>query len=242
LRSFLSLMAVLLVGSALSACSTTTNPDSLAQNDPYEPTNRQFFEFNQSLDKHVARPAAVFYNHVVPEPARDGIHNMLDNMDEPVTFANDVLQGEKSRALETFGRVLINSTLGIGGLIDMASKMGIPDHSEDFGQTLGVWGVGEGPYFVAPLLGPAPPRDLAGKVVDYGFDPFTYARFDGYKTLGYARAGMGVLDLRARNIDTLDQIERTSLDYYATQRSLYRQYRDSEIRNGASDSGDLPQL
>lgn len=242
LRPFLSFMAVIVVGSALAGCAATTNPDSIAQNDPYEPTNRQVFEFNQGLDKHVARPLAVFYNHVVPEPARDGIHNMLENMDAPVTFANDVLQGEKTRALETFGRIVINSTLGIGGLIDMAGKMGIPGHSEDFGQTLGVYGAGEGPFLVLPLLGPAPPRDLAGKVVDYGFDPFTYARFDGYKTLGFARAGMGILDLRARNIDTLDQIERTSLDVYATERSLYRQYRNSEIRNGAPDAGDLPQL
>jgi phospholipid-binding lipoprotein MlaA len=124
----------------------------------------------------------------------------------------------------------------------MAAKMGIPPHTEDFGQTLGVYGAGEGPYFVAPLLGPAPPRDLGGRVVDIFFDPFTYARFDGYKTLGYSRAGMGLLDLRARNVSTLDQIERTSVDFYATQRSLYRQYRNSEIRNGAPDIENLPEL
>lgn len=242
MRHLIFLAAIALASTAVAGCSTTSNPDSLAQNDPYEPTNRAIFDFNQKLDKHVARPVAVFYNHVVPEPARDGIHNMLDNMDEPVTFANDILQGEKTRALETFGRIVINSTIGVGGLIDMASKMGIPDHSEDFGQTLGVWGAGEGPYFVAPLLGPAPPRDLGGRVVDYGFDPFTYARFDGYRTLAYARAGLGIVDLRARNVDTLDQIERTSVDFYATQRSLYRQYRNSEIRNGAPDVNDLPEL
>ena len=230
------------MGTALSACTTTTNPDSLAQNDPYEPTNRKIFEFNQSLDKHFARPIAVFYNHAVPQPVRDSVHGILYNMDLPVTFANDVLQGEAHRALETFGRVTINTTLGVGGMFDMATKMGIPDHTEDFGQTLGTWGVGEGPYFVAPLLGPAPPRDLAGRVVDYGFDPFTYIRFDGYKTLGYTRAGMEVLDLRARNVSTLDEIERSSVDYYATQRSLYRQYRNSEIRNGKPDTENLPDL
>ena len=227
---------------ALSGCASTNNPDSLAQNDPYEPTNRQIFALNLKIDRYVARPVAVFYNRVAPEPMRDGIHNMLANMDEPVTFANDILQGEKTRSLETFGRIVINSTLGIGGLIDMAAKMGIPPHTEDFGQTLGVYGAGEGPYFVAPFIGPAPPRDLGGKVVDIFFDPFTYARFDGYKTLGYSRAGVGVLDLRARNVGTLDQIERTSVDYYATQRSLYRQYRNSEIRNGAPDINNLPAL
>jgi phospholipid-binding lipoprotein MlaA len=242
LRQISVLLTVLLMGTALSACSTTNNPDSIAQNDPYEPTNRKIFEFNQALDKNFARPVAVFYNHAVPEPFRVGAHNVLANMDKPVTFANDVLQGEPSRALQTFGRVFVNTTIGLGGVIDVATKMGVPDHTEDFGQTLGVWGVGEGPYFVAPALGPAPPRDLGGRVVDYGFDPFTYIRFDGYKTLGYARAGLSVLDLRARNVQTLDDIERSSVDYYATQRSLYRQYRNSEIRNGKPDSGNLPDL
>jgi phospholipid-binding lipoprotein MlaA len=242
LRQIRALLAVLLMGTALSGCAATTNPDSIAQNDPYEPTNRKIFEFNQSLDKNFARPVAVFYNHAVPEPFRLGLHNVLANMDKPVTFANDVLQGSPSRALQSFARTLTNTTLGIGGVMDVATWMGIPDHSEDFGQTLGVWGVGEGSYFVAPLLGPAPPRDLAGRVVDYGFDPFTYIRFDGYRTMGYARAGLGVLDLRARNVETLDQIERDSVDYYATQRSLYRQYRNSEIRNGKPDTSDLPNL
>ena len=236
------LLTILLAGAALGGCTTTTNPDSLAQNDPYEPTNRDMFAFNQKLDKNFARPVAVFYNSTVPVQIRDRFHNMLENLDEPVTFANDVLQGEPVRATQTLGRLTFNTTLGIGGMFDIASKMGIPDHSEDFGQTLGVWGSGEGPYWVLPLVGPSPPRDTAGKVVDIFLDPLTYARFDGYHTLAYARAGMGVLDLRARNIDTLDQIERTSVDLYATQRSLYRQYRDSEIRNGAPDTTDLPNL
>ena len=236
------LLTILLAGAALGGCTTTTNPDSLAQNDPYEPTNRDIFEFNQKLDKNFARPVAVFYNSTVPEQIRDRFHNMLENLDEPVTFANDVLQGEPVRATQTLGRLTFNTTLGIGGMFDIASKMGIPDHSEDFGQTLGVWGSGEGPYWVLPLVGPSPPRDTAGKVVDIFLDPLTYARFDGYHALAYARAGMGVLDLRARNVDTLDQIERSSVDYYATQRSLYRQYRNSEIRNGAPDTSDLPNL
>jgi phospholipid-binding lipoprotein MlaA len=236
------MLTILLAGAALGGCTTTTNPDSLAQNDPYEPTNRDIFDFNQKLDKNFARPIAVFYNSTVPEQIRDRFHYMLENLDEPVTFANDVLQGEPVRATQTLGRVTFNTTLGIGGMFDIASKMGIPPHSEDFGQTLGVWGSGEGPYWVLPLVGPSPPRDSAGRVVDIFLDPLTYARFDGYRTLAYARAGMGVLDLRARNVDTLDQIERTSVDLYATQRSLYRQYRDNEIRNGAPDMTDLPNL
>jgi len=237
--SFLSVIAICAMA---GACTTTNNAESLAQNDPYEPTNRAIFDMNLSLDKYFAKPIAEVYNTVVPEPARDGVHNMLTNMDLPVTFANDVLQGEPLRATQTLGRMTINSTLGIGGLFDMATHMGIPDHTEDFGQTLGVYGAGEGPFLVVPLIGPAPPRDLGGKVVDIFFDPFTYARFDGYKTLGYTRAAMDLVDVRARNIDTLEQIERTSVDFYATQRSLYRQYRNSEIRNGKPDTSDLPEL
>jgi phospholipid-binding lipoprotein MlaA len=237
-----SLLAVLLGAAALAGCTTTTNPESLAQHDPYEPTNRAIFDFNNKLDKNFARPVAVFYNHAVPEQVRDAFHNMLANLDEPVTFANDILQGSPVRGAQTLGRITFNTTLGIGGAFDIASKMGIPDHTEDFGQTLGVWGAGEGPYWVLPFVGPSPPRDSAGKVVDIFLDPFTYIRFDGFRTLSYARAGLGVVDLRARNVDTLDQIERTSVDYYATQRSLYRQYRNNEIRNGAPDTNDLPNL
>lgn len=237
-----TILAVLLAASALAGCTTTNNADSLAQNDPYEPTNRDIFAFNQGLDRNIALPVAKFYNRAVPEFARDRIHNVLYNLDLPVTFANDVLQGEAGRGAETFGRLAINTTLGIGGMFDIATRFGIPDHTEDFGQTLGVWGSGEGPYLVMPLLGPAPPRDLAGKVVDNFLDPFTYVRFDGIWTFTYVRAGMGILDLRARNVDTLEQIERSSVDYYATQRSLYRQYRNAEIRNGAPDTSDLPDL
>jgi len=238
----LSMIAVIAAGLALSGCETTTNPESLAQNDPYEPTNRKVFELNQSFDKHLARPVAVFYNHAVPQQARDAIHNLLANLDEPVTFANDVWQGSPKRAAQTLGRITFNTTLGIGGMFDIADKMGIPPHTEDFGQTLGVWGAGEGPYLVLPFVGPAPPRDAAGRVVDIFQDPFTYIRFDGIHTFTYARAGLGILDLRARNVETLDQIERTSVDLYATQRSLYRQYRKSEIRNGEPDTEELPNL
>jgi phospholipid-binding lipoprotein MlaA len=237
-----SLFAVLMVGAVLGGCATTTNPESLAQNDPYEPTNRKIFELNQGFDRHLARPVAVFYNHAIPQFFRDRIHNVLYNLDLPVTFGNDVLQGEAKRGAQTVGRFTVNSTLGIGGMFDIASKMGIPDHTEDFGQTLAVWGAAEGPYLVMPGVGPGPPRDLAGHVVDLFMDPLAYVRFHGQWSFSYVRIGLGVLDLRARNVDTLDQIERTSVDYYATQRSLYRQFRNSEIRNGAPDTGDLPNL
>ncbi len=110
------------------------------QNDPYEPTNRAVFEFNQQLDHHVARPVAVFYNHAVPQFARDGVHNFVTNIEKPVTLAGDALQGKSHRAGETFARFVVNSTIGIAGLVDVDCMVGISDHSEDCGQTLAVYG------------------------------------------------------------------------------------------------------
>jgi phospholipid-binding lipoprotein MlaA len=239
----LSLTVALL--SVLTAGCSTTNPEALAQNDPYEQTNRSVFKMNMAIDNAVAKPVAKFYNHAVPVPVRDSIHNVLTNLDKPVTFGNDVLQGQAVRASETLERFTLNSTLGVAGVFDVATIMGVPDHSEDFGQTLAVWGVGEGPYLVMPFMGPAPPRDLAGDVADIFRDPLTYLKFHGSDTWYAVRSGVGLLDLRARNVETLQQIERTSIDYYATTRSLYRQYRNAEIRNGApepQDTSDTPDL
>lgn len=229
----LVVLAVLAAG-----CATSKDPEAVAQNDPYEPTNRAISNLNSKIDNYFAKPVAKFYNHAFPQFARTGVHNFLTNLGKPVVFGNDLLQGEGERAGETFGRFAVNTTLGVGGLVDVASMIGIPEHDEDFGQTLGVYGVGEGPYLVVPFMGPNPPRDLAGNVVDIFMDPTTYITFHGSDTWYAVRSGVSILDLRARNIDTLDQIERTSIDVYATTRSLYRQYRNSEIRNGKPDTSD----
>ena len=227
----IAVLAVLAAG-----CSTSKDPEAIAQNDPYESTNRAISDFNSSVDNAVAKPVAKFYNRAVPEFARTGLHNFLTNLDKPVTFGNDILQGEAERAGETLGRFTVNTTLGVAGLVDVASMIGIPDHTEDFGQTLGTYGVGEGPYLVLPFMGPNPPRDLAGNIVDIFIDPTTYIKFHGSDTWYAVRSGANVLDLRARNVDTLEQIERTSIDVYASTRSLYRQYRNAEIRNGKPDT------
>ncbi|HXJ01761.1 MAG TPA: VacJ family lipoprotein [Micropepsaceae bacterium] len=210
------------------------------ENDPYESTNRAIFEFNRQVDDNFALPVARFYRDVVPDPARTGIHNFLTNLDSPVTFGNDLLQGDFRRGGQTFARFITNSTIGLGGLIDMASRFQIPDHTEDFGQTLGVYGSGEGPYIVVPFLGPAPPRDLFGRIVDIFLDPFTYVGLRSKTEWMIGRGGFEVLDLRERNIDTIDQIQRTSIDYYATVRNLYRQSRDAEIRNNTQTPENLP--
>jgi phospholipid-binding lipoprotein MlaA len=226
------------MGILVAGCAASKDPEAIAQNDPYESTNRSISDFNTKLDKYFAKPVAQGYNYVVPQFARNGVHNFLTTLDKPVTFGNDLLQGEGTRAGQTLGRFTVNVTLGVGGLVDVATMMGIPDHTEDFGQTLGVYGVGEGPYLVMPFMGPKPPRDLAGGIVDIFIDPTTYISFHGSDTWYAVRSGVSILDLRARNIDTLDQVERTSIDLYATTRSLYRQYRNSEIRNGAPDTSN----
>jgi phospholipid-binding lipoprotein MlaA len=209
-------------------------------NDPFESTNRKVFEFNQSLDKHVARPVAVFYSRAVPEFARDGIHNVLVNAGTPVTLANDLLQGKPRRAFDTFGRILVNTTIGIGGWVDVAAKTGIPEHTTDFGETLAGYGVDEGPYLVAPILGPSDLRDSIGYGVDIAFDPTTWIAFQSATWFKFGKAVGGVVDTRALNIGLIDDLERSSLDVYATERSAYRQHRQSVINHGKPDVQDLP--
>jgi len=238
-----SVVSALGLSLMLGACSTPS-AESLAQNDPWEKTNRDIFDFDVRVDHAVARPIAKGYRSVVPEPVRDGIHNALTNLNQPVVLANDVLQGDGDKAVNTAGRIVINSTVGIGGLIDVASKIGIPGHDNDFGITLGKNGIAEGSYLVLPFAGPMPPRDLLGKAVDQAFDPLTYVRFHGKDTWMVVRFGIGILDSRAATLDAVETIERSSIDFYATTRNLYRQSRNAKINEGkpSSASDDLPNL
>ena len=235
------LLSALAMGLMLGACSTPS-PDSLAQNDPWEKTNRDIFDFDVKVDHAVARPIARGYRNVVPEFARDGVHNFLTNLNSPVVLANDVLQGEGDKAKNTFGRIVINSTVGIGGLIDVATKLGIPYHDNDFGISMGKAGVAEGSYLVLPFAGPMPPRDLVGNGVDVAFDPLTYARFHGSDTWMVVRFGLGILDSRAAQLDAVETIERSSIDFYATTRNLYRQSRNAKINEGKPGTDELPNL
>ena len=225
----------------LGACSTPS-ADALAQNDPWEKTNRDIFDFDVRVDHAVARPIAKGYRTVVPEPVRDGIHNALTNLNSPVVLANDVLQGDGDKAANTAGRIVINSTVGIGGLFDVASRMGMPGHDNDFGITLGKNGVAEGSYLVLPFAGPMPPRDLLGIAVDQAFDPLTYVRFHGKDTWMVVRYGIGIIDSRTSQLDAVESIERSSIDFYATTRNLYRQSRNAKINEGRAGADDLPNL
>lgn len=225
----------------LAACSTPT-PEALAEHDPWEATNRDTFAVNVWVEHNVAKPVVEGYRAVVPEPARDGVHNFFINLHAPVVLANDVLQARPKWAAQTVARVVINSTIGIGGLIDVAAKIGIPYHSNDFGVTLGVGGAAEGSYLMLPLLGPRPPRDLLGSAVDGVFDPFTWSRFPGRHELLTARTAGDIVDTADRNLDQFEEIERTSIDFYASTRNLYRQSRAAQIRGEGALFQGLPDL
>ena len=208
-------------------------------NDPLESMNRVFFGLNEYLHDYLLKPVATTYNYL-PVPVRDTIGNFLGNLNNPVILFNDVLQFEPKRAWETTERMVINTTVGVGGLFDVADYLGIAKHDEDFGQTLAVWGVGEGFYIVLPVLGPTNPRDAFGKLaIDSYLDPLNYwlGNTDRDEFI-WARAGIGGIDQYAGIVEELEQVRSTSIDYYAAIRSMYRQKRQSEIKNG--DESGLP--
>lgn len=212
-----------------------TDDDEEDVNDPLEPINRVIFEFNEFIQDAFLRPIAKLYNENVNVTVRQGIGNFLENLSSPIVIANDILQGEFERAMRTFSRTLINTTIGIGGLADAAGELGIEGHDEDFGQTLGVYGVGEGFYLVLPVFGPSSPRDVIGKmVIDNYFDPvgIWLDNTDRTKVI-YSLTAAGGIDEYAGIVDELNQVKKTSVDYYAAVRSLYRQKRETEIHNGS---------
>jgi phospholipid-binding lipoprotein MlaA len=205
-------------------------------NDPLEETNRAIFGFNQAVDHALLIPAAQTYRAVLPPPVQQSVHDFLQNLNNPVIFANDVLQGQLGLAGQTLARTAINTTVGVGGMFDVAKTVGIPHHSNDMGITLATWGVAEGPYVMVPVLGPSNPRDIVGSIADGFADPGDYVA--GQHHLYYAILARRVtsgIDVRSRNIENLAEIEKTSLDYYATIRSLHRQRRAAQVRHEQSD-------
>lgn len=238
--SFSKFFAVILIAVvALTGCADENGireAQQLEQNDPIEPFNRAIFSFNNGLDTVLIKPVAQAYRWITPDPVRNSIRNFLDNLRSPVVFANDLLQAEFTRAGTTLVRFLLNTTIGVAGLIDVAEEMGLEQHKEDFGQTLATWGLGEGFYLVLPVLGPSSARDAVGTVVDIFLDPLTYIANDTENEwMLYSRAIMDGVDTRSRNIEKLDQLKRDSVDYYASLRDVYRQRRAAEIRNGGVD-------
>ncbi len=201
------------------------------ENDPIEPFNRAVFQVNHFLDQLLLKPIAILYRAATPEIVRDGVDNFLANLRTPVVLANNLLQGQFEQGRLTLGRFMLNTILGVGGLVDVGGMVGMPERrSEDFGQTLAVHGVGPGPYLMLPLLGPSNPRDALGRVVDLAFDPLFFL---APTAVSLGRYGAETVSFRERNLETFDDLERSSLDLYAATRTLVRQLRANEIRNGA---------
>ena len=221
---------VLLAGALLGFAADGRAQDAYDVNDPLEDVNRAVFEFNQAIDSIILKPAAELYVFVLPEEARHRIANILKNLGEPLNLVNNLAQGKFERAGSTLTRFAINSTIGVGGIFDAATDWGYERTPEDFGQTLASWGLGEGPFLMLPLLGPSNPRDAVGFGVDLVTDPMGFLLTD---EAGLARSITSGVSQRAAYLDELESVESTSVDFYAALRELYRQYRATEIRDGA---------
>ncbi|HWW63132.1 MAG TPA: VacJ family lipoprotein [Sphingomonadaceae bacterium] len=227
---------------ALSACATTGNVDRLTQEkDPLEGFNRGMWNVNQALDKVAMKPASSVYRTVTPKPARRGLSRILANLEEPWSFINNLLQGKPKRAVRNLGRFVVNTTIGVGGLADHATELGIEDSPEDFGQTLATWGVKSGPYLVLPLLGPSTVRDGIGSGVAMFADPWRVCLDQCVDTSTTTRLGVSaaqIVILRADATESgADTFLKTSLDPYAAARSAYFQSRRAAIRDNENESG-----
>jgi phospholipid-binding lipoprotein MlaA len=233
-------LAVPTLASAQEAAPASEPAPAAASGDPWQGFNRNLFGVHQAVDGAVLEPVARGYRAVTPRPVRTGVLNFLRNLKAPVIFANDVLQGEVGRAGNTAGRFAINTTLGIGGIFDPATSMGLERHDEDFGQTLAVWGVPSGPYLFVPLMGPTTVRDGAGQIIDSVFDPLTWADFDDVDTVRATRGVLTAVATRELLLDQIDSFEAQGGDLYVTYRSAYEVAREAAIQNGRADVQDLP--
>ena len=236
LAATVSRIAALAVSLSVVGCATkppASDPEALADykatNDPFEPTNRVFYAFNDGLLTYVLTPVARGYNYVFPAPVRTGIHNVLNNLGAPVQFANDVMETKPRRAGDTFVRFIVNSTAGVGGIFDVAKLIGYSDHSAEGATTLALWGIPAGPYLYLPVFGPSGVRDGVGRGVDTLVNPYTWVAFNGINHLNTISTGLAAVDGIAPHIDDLKKLNEQALDPYATQRSLYRQIRQTDI-------------
>jgi phospholipid-binding lipoprotein MlaA len=237
ITSLISLMLATNVSAGTDSENNLSKKNSGEVKDCFESVNRATFKFNQVLDGVIFEPVAKAYRFL-PSPVRAGTGNALDNLSTLVTIPNNILQGEFKKAGVNTGRFIVNTTVGVVGLFDVAEKIGFPEYEkEDYGQTLGVMGVGPGCYIVLPVLGPSTVRDTAGSFANlFGGDAWYnvtvanntqhFTDFDYY----LSRASSGI-DFRAKNIDSFENLEKNSMDFYASVRSLYLQDRRLKIAN-----------
>jgi phospholipid-binding lipoprotein MlaA len=227
---------------ALVAATAIAGPCRAADpSDPLEGMNRRFFAVQEALDRHVVGPLAHGFG-AAPSPLRRALRNFGRNLNEPIVVVNDLLQGRVKQAVGAAARIVINTTLGIGGLLDVAKKNHLPHHDNSFGTTLGRWGAGPGPYLFIPLVGPTTLRDAFGSVADIGLNPLTYVRYRSKTEIGLGVVIIQGLGDRLEGERDLEVIRETSTDPYATLRSYYLQNRQAEITGKPADIEALPDL
>lgn len=227
LRVTLALLLLCFAGGCATAPGTRRDA-----RDPWEGMNRATYRFNDMFDKGVARPVASGYRKAVPHVVQAGVRNAFDNVDTTIVMVNDLLQGQPSAFVSDTARLLVNTVIGLGGLFDVATPMGFPKNDRDFGQTLGKWGIGPGPYLVIPFLGPCDVRDSFGKVADTYSTPRTYIRNTYWN---YGTYLVEKIDARSRYLDQ-DQLIDSAYDPYAFLRNAYLQNREFKVRGASSRS------
>ncbi len=220
-----AMFIVVLLGAGYG-CASVPDPD---RRDPLESFNRGVFAFNEGLDQVLFKPAATVYKELTPRLVRTGVGNFLGNLEDAWSFVNSVLQGKGRHAMDNFFRVGVNTTFGLLGVLDVAAEMQIERHAEDFGQTLGSWGVGSGPYLVLPLFGPSSIRDAAALPVDFQGDLVSKA--DPVATRNALRV-LNVLDVRANLLGLSSSLDDIALDKYSFTRDAYLQRRRNAVYDG----------
>lgn len=222
---------------ALSACATANDAEIA---DPIEGVNRGIFKFNDAVDTAVFEPVARGYRNVVPQPARTGVRNFMQNIKSPLVIGNNLLQGDLTGAGDATTRMMANTLFGFAGLVDVAGKEGVKYQEEDFGQTLGKWGVGHGAYLVLPILGPSSLRDTTGMIVDGYADPFRiWMMATDQEAIYYTKVGIAALDKREELLDVLADLKKNSIDYYAAMKSTYGQRRQALLNDERANDAQL---
>lgn len=217
---------------ALAGCATSAQMAEDEVYDPFEDVNRAVFGFNDALDQALIEPVTKAYRAITPQFVRNSVRNFLRNLHAPINVANQILQGDVEGAAADVSRFAMNTTIGVAGLFDVAADTGLKHEHEDFGQTLGVWGVGHGPYLVLPVMGPSSVRDAAGLLVDTYADPVhLYLYNTDQEEWYYARTAAAGIDKREELLDALDDLRANSFDYYAAMRSAYIQRRAALVRD-----------
>jgi phospholipid-binding lipoprotein MlaA len=235
---FRALLACALLSlTMLGGCASTGNP-----RDPLEPLNRGIYQFNEVVDNVVLKPAAEVYRGVLPQFVRTGVSNFFSNINDVIVALNNLLQGKLLDAVSDVGRIAINTTVGLLGVLDVATHVGLEKHDEDFGQTLGYWGIGDGPYLVLPLFGPKNLRDTVGLFVDYKTDLITYV--DPTRDRNILR-GVRLINRRSELLDTSKILETAALDPYEFVRDAYLQRRSNLVHDGSpppekDDDNEIP--